>query len=69
VTRPTAAALHRRRRPDQYRMPVKGLHPYTPGESGTQCVACWGWVDDTRHTTRLPTRPYPAGHRRQGTHR
>ncbi len=36
-------------------VPVTVSHPYRPGPSGTQCVWCWGWVDDPRHPMTEPT--------------
>jgi hypothetical protein len=37
-------------------MVVTYLHPFIPGEMMTQCEVpgCWGWIDDPRHTERLP---------------
>lgn len=32
-------------------------HPFVPdGHLGTQCMACFGWVSDCRHTTRMAGR-------------
>lgn len=50
-----------------WRMPLRGPHPFTPVGSYTQCTACWGWIDDPRHTERLSMQSAVPPMRRQGT--
>jgi hypothetical protein len=48
---------------------VTYLHPFIPGEMMTQCEVpgCWGWIDDPRHTDRLPPANRTPGTLRPGS--